>query len=199
MEESEHISAWRKPAYVLAVALVALLGIPLAGCGGGERQDANAPSGTWSVLVEEWKFPKRQFLGTPTDFVLKIRNTDTRDIPDLIVTIDGLRMKVDQVGAASEVRPIWLTKDVDYSNVTPYNSQLASSYDLGPLAAGDVKTYSVNLTPLRRGNHEVSYSLAGDLFGKAKITDENDEPAADSRTIAIDPTPQFDDSFFDDN
>jgi hypothetical protein len=55
----------------------------------------------------------------------------------------------------------------------------------------------VNLTPLRRGNHKVSYSLAGDLFGKAEITDNNGEAAIDSRTIAIDPTPQFDDKFFD--
>jgi hypothetical protein len=151
------------------------------------------------VLVEEWKFPKRQFLGTPTNFTLRVRNTDTRDIPQLIVTIDGLRTEVKQVGAASEVRPIWLTQEVDYANVTPYNSALASSYNLGTLAAGDVKTYTVKLTPLRRGNHKVSYALAGDLFGKAEIVDPDDAPAEDSRTVAIDPTPQFDDKFFDEN
>lgn len=199
MEESEHISAWRKPVYLLALALVALLAIPLAGCGSGQSQSAKAPSGTWSVLVEEWKFPKRQYLGTPTDFILKVRNTDTRDIPQLIVTIDGLRTEVTQVGAASEVRPIWLVQDVDYANVTPYNSPLAGSYNLGTLAAGAIKTYTVNLTPLRRGDHEVSYKLAGDLFGDAKIVDADDAPAEDSRTVAVDPTPQFDESFFKDN
>jgi hypothetical protein len=179
--------------------LVALLAIPLAGCGSGERQDADTQGGTWSVLVEDWKFPKRQYLGTPTDFTLKVRNTDTRDIPELIVTIDGLRTEVKQVGAASETRPIWLTRDVNYANVTPYNSQLASSYNLGPLPAGEVKSYTVNLPPLRRGNHEVSYTLAGDLFGKAKIEDDDGNAATASRTVAIDPTPQFDDSFFEDN
>jgi hypothetical protein len=179
--------------------LVTLLAIPLAGCGSSQRQDANAPSGTWSVIVEEWKFPKRQYLGTPTDFTMRIRNTDTRDVPQLIVTIDGLRTVVKQVGAASEVRPIWLTQDVNYANVTPYNSAVATSYNLGPLAAGDVKTYTVKLTPLRRGDHKVSYTLAGDLYGKAKLVDENNDPATDSRTVAIDPTPQFDKSFFEDN
>jgi hypothetical protein len=104
VEESEQISAWRKPVYALVATLVVALALPLAGCGSGERQDANAPSGTWTVLVEEWKFPKRQYLGTPTDFVLKVRNTDTRDIPQLILTIDGLRAEVKQVGAASETR-----------------------------------------------------------------------------------------------
>jgi hypothetical protein len=196
VEESEHISAWRKPAYALVVAIVVALAIPLAGCGGGERQDANAPSGKWSVLVEEWKFPKRQFLGTPTDFVLRVRNTDTRAIPQLVVTINGLRTTVKQEGAASLVRPIWLTQDVDYADVTPYNSSLASSFNVGPLAAGAVKTYKVALTPLRRGEHEVGYSLAAGLFGKATIVDDNDAPVKGSRSVAIDPTPQFDKKFF---
>lgn len=198
MEESEQISAWRKPARALVVALLVAIAIPLAGCGGGEPQDANAPSGSWSVVVEEWKFPKRQFLGTPTDFVLKVRNTDTTAIPQLIVTVEGLRMRVKQVGAASEIRPIWLTSEVDYAQTTPYNSALASSFNLGPLEAGAVKTYRLDLTPLRRGTHEVGYKLAGDLFGKAEIVNGDDEPAADTRTVAIDPTPQFDDKFFDD-
>jgi hypothetical protein len=185
--------------HALALALVVLVAIPLAGCGGGKEQSADAPSGTWTVLVEEWKFPKRQYLGTPTDFVLRIRNTDTREIPQLIVTIDGLRTRVEQVGAASEVRPIWLPQDVDYANVTPYNSTLASSFNMGPLAAGDVKTYKVTLSPLRRGDHKVGYSLAPDLFGDNKIVDSDDQPAKDTRTVAIDPTPQFDDKFFEDN
>ncbi|MBI2692252.1 MAG: hypothetical protein HYX29_09960 [Solirubrobacterales bacterium] len=187
------------PAHSLVVALLVAVAITLAGCGGGEAQNSNAQSGSWSVTVEEWKFPKRQFLGTPTDFVLKIRNTDTTAIPQLIVTIEGLRMRVKQIGAASEVRPIWLTSEVDYAQTTPYNSALSSSFNLGPLAAGAVKTYKLDVTPLRRGTHEVGYKLAGDLFGKAEILDGNDAPAADTRMIAIDPTPQFDKKFFNEN
>jgi hypothetical protein len=199
VEESEQISAWRKPARALVVALLVAVAIPFAGCGSGERQDKDAPSGSWSVVVEEWKFPRRQYLGTPTDFVLKIRNTDTTAIPQLIVIIDGLRTRVKQVGAASEVRPIWLTSEVNYAETTPYNSTLASSFNLGTLPAGETKTYRIDLTPLRRGTHEVGYKLAGDLFGKAEIFDGNDQPAEDTRTVAIDPTPQFDDEFFDEN
>lgn len=198
MEESEQISAWRKPARALVVALLVAIAIPFAGCGSGEAQDANATNGSWSVEVEEWKFPKRQFLGTPTDFVLKIRNTDTTAIPQLILTIEGLRMRVKQVGAASEIRPIWLTSEVNYAQTTPYNSALSSSFNLGTLAAGATKTYKLDLTPLRRGSHEVGYKLAGDLFGKAEIFDANDAPATDTRTVAIDPTPQFDEEFFND-
>jgi hypothetical protein len=174
--------------------------LSLAGCGSGQRQDADAKGGSWKVIVEQWKFPKRQYLGTPTDFVLTVRNVDTEAIPQLIVTIAGLRTRVVQPSGASQIRPVWLTSDVDYAQFTAYNSALASSFNLGPLDAGAVKTYKVNLTPLRRGSHLVGYELAGDLYGKAKIyNSEDDSPAIATRRIAIDPTPQFDDKFFDDN
>ena len=57
----------------------------------------------------------------------------------------------------------------------------------------------VVLAPLRRGEHEVTYSLAPDLFGDNKIVNADDEtPAKDSRIIAIDPTPEFDRELFED-
>jgi hypothetical protein len=178
--------------------MAAVVVFSIAGCGASQRQDADAKSGTWKVIVEEWKFPKTQYLGTPTSFEIRVRNVDSEAIPQLILTIAGLKTRVSQPGAASQVRPVWLTSEVNYAQSTPYNSPLASSFDLGPLDAGDVATYKVKLTPLRRGSHRVGYSLAGDLFGKAKIVNnEDDSPAAEMRTIAIDPTPQFDEKFFD--
>jgi hypothetical protein len=198
VEGTEQKFATRGWVRVLAAAIAAVALLSLAGCGPNQRQDADAKSGTWKVIVEEWKFPKTQYLGTPTSFELRVRNTDSEAIPQLILTIAGLKTRVYQPGAASEVRPIWLTSEVNYAQSTAYNSPLATSFDLGPLEAGDVTTYTVKLTPLRRGSHEVGYSLAGDLFGNAKIVNnEDDSPAADARTIAIDATPQFDDKFFD--
>ncbi|MBJ7459820.1 MAG: hypothetical protein JHD02_11565 [Thermoleophilaceae bacterium] len=180
------------------MALVVAVAISVAGCGRSERQDKDAPSGTWTVAVEEWSFPKRQFLGTPTEFVLKIRNTDSRAIPQLIATIEGLNMRVKQVGAASEIRPIWLTSENNYAQFTAYNAPLASSFNLGLLDPGDTKTYTVTLSPLRRGTHEVGYRLAPSLLGDGKIVEGADNtPAEDQRTVVIDATPQFDDSFFD--
>jgi hypothetical protein len=183
------------------LALVLLLAVLVAGCGGGgQRQDAGAPSGTWRVAVEQWKFPKRQYLGTPTQFKLSIRNTDRREIPQLIVTIGGLSTRVVQPNAASTIRPVWLPpKEPNYANVTPYNSPLARSYNLGPVAPGELKSFSVELTPLRRGSHTVTYKLSPDLFGDNRAVNSADGgPASDSRVIAIDPTPQFDKSFFAD-
>lgn len=179
----------------MALALTLALG----GCGGGERQDANAPSGTWKVSVLEWHFPKDQPLGTPQNFTIKVRNDDSKTIPQLILTIDGLKRVVYQPGAASDVRPNWLPKDVQYATVTPYNSPLALSYDLGALDPGAVRTYTINLSPLRRGTHKVGYRLAPALFGDNKIVNSSDgSDATATREVTINPTPVFDEKTFKD-
>lgn len=199
MEETEHIYWGRRSERVAAIALALVIALVLSGCGGGKRQDANAPSGNWKVTVLDWKFAVHQPLGTPQPFVIQVRNDDTRTIPNLVVTIGGLKTIVYQPGAASTVRPIWLTQDVDYANSTPYNSQLSQSFNMGPLDPGDVQTYSVMLTPLRRGEHEVSYTLHPDLFGSGQVVNESDGmSASETRTVAIDPTPVFDEKLFED-
>lgn len=169
----------------------------LAGCGGDERQDAEAPTGSWTVEIVKWSFPERQPLGRPVNFVLTIRNDDQRDIPSVILTIAGMKQFVEQGNAATNTRPVWLPNDVNYSDVTPYNSALAQSFNLGPLQAGRFKRYVLPLTPLRRGEHRIGYSLAPSLYGDAKIVKADGNPAADTRIVAIDPTPDFDRSVFD--
>jgi hypothetical protein len=184
----------RGVAVVLACLAVAVL---IAGCG-GKRQDANGSSGTWKVSVLRWKFPPRQPLGKPVEFKLRVRNNDSRDIPQLIVTVTGLQAQVSQPGAASTIRPIWLPDDVNYANVTPYNAALSKSYNLGKLAAGATTTFSLPLTPLRRGTHTVGYKLSPDLFGDGKLVFSlRGGPAQATRTVAIDPTPTFAKKFLD--
>lgn len=198
MEGPEHIRRAGTPLRLAMLALTLTVAMMLAGCG-GSRQDADAPSGKWEVSVLEWKFAKKQPLGTPQNFELKVRNEDSRAIPELILTISGLKTVVYQPGAASDVRPIWLPKDVDYGVVTPYNSPLQMSFNLGPLDPGAIETYTLNLTPLRRGSHEVGYRLSPSLFGDGTIVNADDgSEAAATRTVAIDPTPVFDEKTFKD-
>lgn len=209
MEETLDTSTARKPAgagrlarcarprFAVALTLAVACAFALSACG-GQEQNADAETGTWQASVLEWNFPKEQPLGTPVDFELKIRNDDERAIPEVVVTISGLKTKVQQPGAASEVRPVWLPNEVNYADVTPYNAALATTYNLGSLASGDTKTYKLPLTPLRRGEHQVGYTLAAGLYGGARIVGDDDQTLADNRIVAIDPTPKFDRSFFDD-
>lgn len=181
------------------IALVALCMLVASGCGGGASQNSGAPEGTWKVTVVDWKFAKLQPLGTPEEFVIQVRNDDTRQIPSLILTVSGLKTVVYQPNAASDVRPIWLLKEADYAHFTPYNSPTSTSFNLGPLDAGDTATYAVTLTPLRRGSHEVGYRLAPALFGDNSIVNAADGSKAEAtRTVVIDPTPVMDQSIFKD-
>ena len=180
---------------VLAAAVVAcVLAVTLAGCG-GKRQDAGVKAATYKVKTL-WRFPSRQPLGKPQRFVLIVRNVDSQDIPDLAVTVRGLRMFVQQQNTASNVRPVWLFDRVTYGDVTPNQSSTSNTFALGPLPAGQEKVYVLPLTPLRRGAHPIGYQLNGDLTGTVKLEFENGDPAADMKTVAIDPTPVFDESVF---
>lgn len=188
---------WARAGRATLLLAVVFSVLALTGCGGDERQDVDAPTGTWTVEVINWKFPERQPLGRPVNFVLTVRNDDQRDIPSLILTIAGMKQFVEQGNAATTTRPVWIPNEINYADVTPYNSALAQSFDLGPLPAGDFKRYVLPLTPLRRGEHRIGYSLNAGLYGDARIVNADETPAADTRIIAIDPTPDFDRSVFD--
>lgn len=186
---------WKTTLAALAAAVAVLA---LAGCGdSGERQNANSPTGTWKVAIEEWKFPTRQPLGRPATMKIVVRNIDTRDIPAVVFTVGGLRTPVQQKGSATRTRPIWIVNETRQGDQTPYNSLTKSSFTTGPLQTGETRTFELPLTPLRRGEHVVSYSLAASLSNGAKLETVDGDPAAGSRTVAIDPTPDFDESAFD--
>lgn len=182
----------------LAAVVATIAAFAFAGCGeSGERQDANTPDGQWKVAVEKWEFPKRQPLGRPVTMKIVVRNIDTEEIPSVVFTIGGIREPVKQQDSATRTRPVWIINETRGGDQTPYNSLTKSSYKTGPLASGDVRTFELPLTPLRRGEHVVSYTLNASLFKGGQLKTVDGDPAAGSRTIAIDPTPDFDESVFD--
>jgi hypothetical protein len=180
---------------VLACLTALLSAFVLAGCG-DKSSDEGDVKGTFTVKAA-WKFPKVQTLGKPLRFVVAVRNVDTRDIPQLIITVNGLSTFVKQPNTAVKTRPVWIPNVENYADVTPNSTATGSSFSLGPLPAGDFHTYVLPLTPIRRGVHPISYSLAPDLSGSAKVEFEGGGMAAERRVIRIDPTPVFDESVFD--
>ena len=103
----------------------ALAALALAGCGGGARQDASEPTGNFPVAVTTATFPGSQRLSEHTHLVLAVRNTGSKTIPNVAVTIcnvtcsypappgegtDAAAFANDrqQTGLANPSRPIWV-------------------------------------------------------------------------------------------
>ena len=75
--------------------------LALGACGGGERQDAGAPSGAFRVDVTRASFPARQGLAEAATLRLDVRNTGRRAVPDLAVTVETARVGAGRRRAAA--------------------------------------------------------------------------------------------------
>jgi hypothetical protein len=97
----------------------------LAACGGGQRQDAQEPSGHFKVDVTTASFPAAQRLSEHTHLVLAIRNDSGKTIPDIAVTIcnvtcaypappgegtsaTAFSQNLQMPGLAHPSRPVWV-------------------------------------------------------------------------------------------
>jgi hypothetical protein len=104
-----------------AVSLLAFGAIAssIAGCGGGERQDVNEPSGNFPVEVTAAKFPLDQRLAETSDLQLEVKNSGDKPVPDLAVTIytgdqkasGSFETRSDQPGLADPNRPVWILEN----------------------------------------------------------------------------------------
>jgi hypothetical protein len=78
------VSRWRVSCTIVAGLSASLA---LAACGGGTRQDAAEPQANFPVTVVKQSFPPSQTLSQHTHMVLVVRNTGSKPIPDLAVTV----------------------------------------------------------------------------------------------------------------
>ena len=88
------------------IGTVALAGLVfLAGCGGGERQDANEPDGNYKVEVTRLSFPKQQRLAQVSELVVGVRNAGEETIPNVAVTVHGFNYDAASGEGARAVGP----------------------------------------------------------------------------------------------
>jgi hypothetical protein len=97
----------------------------LAACGGGQRQDAQEPSGNFKVQVTAASFPSSQRLSEHTHLVLAVHNVSGRTLPDVAVTICNVTCaypappgegtsaaafseNLQMAGLAHPSRPVWV-------------------------------------------------------------------------------------------
>lgn len=76
----------------------AVAALALAGCGDGERQDANETAGTSTVAVTEASFPAEQRLAKQSQMRIAVKNTGGEALRDVAVTIDSFSRRAEQRG-----------------------------------------------------------------------------------------------------
>ncbi|GAC1583228.1 MAG: hypothetical protein NVS3B18_16430 [Candidatus Dormibacteria bacterium] len=159
----------------------ALAAAVLAGCGGGTRQDAHEASGTYKVQVVSASFPAKQHVSQPVQMDIVVRNAGSSTIPDLAVTVDSFNRRTDSPTAADPTRPIWIVDSAPSGGDSAYNNTWA----LGPLAAGQSRTFSWRVTAVDAGRFNIKYSIAAGLNGKAVAQLEDGSAPQGNWAVAI--------------
>ena len=164
-------------------ALAGVAAAALAGCGGGEsaRQDADEPSGTWTVDVVEAEFPSSQRLSQEATMRIRVRNREDRALPNVAVTVDSFSQRSEQAGLADPERPIWIIDDGPRGGVTAYTNTWA----LGRMGPGQTKTFEWKVTPVEAGEYRVKYRVAAGLDGKAKARLAGGEVPAGTFNVSV--------------
>ena len=182
----------------------------LAACGGGERQDADEPSGDFPVSIVTSQFPTRQRLAQTSFLRLGVRNSGDRTIPDLAITIivdpNAIRpfsIRDKQANLAASDRPVWILEN-DYPKLVSKGESLAEldkaptagagtanakTFAFGPLGPGDEVEAAWKVTPVRAGDFTVHYRVDAGLGGRAKAVTSDDSPPIGEFAVRISATP----------
>jgi hypothetical protein len=182
--------------------------------GGGERQDANEPSGNFPVKVAKAKFPDRQRLVETSNLQLKVDNVGDETIPNLAVTIytgageakagevKGRRpfdVRLNQPELADPNRPVWVLEHRYPRVITPgvtlktiakapragAEAAQTNTFQFGAVRSGESKNIVWRVTPVRAGTYTVHYEVAAGLTGKAKAVTPDGRPVKGKFVVTI--------------
>jgi hypothetical protein len=161
---------------IVALLAVSAVSAVVAGCG-GQRQDANAPSGEFDVAVTAASFPARQRIAAPATLRLEVANRGDRVVPNLAVTVEtaprragdapvAFAQAADDPALADGRRPVWIVDQGPAGGDSAYTNTWA----VGPLGAGRTRTVEWKLTAVQAGRYTVAWRLAPALAGAAELT-----------------------------
>jgi hypothetical protein len=134
---------------------------------GGERQDANEPSGNFKVEVLKHSFPAKQKLAKRSVMEIQVKNVDSKTIPDISVTVNSFNRREDNPQLADASRPTFIVNTGPEGGGTANGDTSA----LGPLAPGQTKTFKWDVTAVHAGPYKISYEISAGLYGKAHAID----------------------------
>jgi hypothetical protein len=143
---------------------LACVGLLASGCGGGKRQDADEPEGSYKVQVVRARFPDKQSLAKRSHMVISVKNVDSRTIPNIAVTVKDFDQRANDPNLADPRRPVFVVNRTPRGGDTSYVGTSA----LGALKPGDVATFDWDVTAVVAGPYKISYAVSAGLAGKAR-------------------------------
>ncbi len=181
----------RRPLALLFLSLAML-----SGCGGGESQDANETEGTFRVDVTDASFPAKQSISGQETMRIRVRNPGDEALPNVAVTVEtkGARpgdgpvafaQSSDDSRLADPNRPVWVLDVEPRGGASAY----ANTWTLGPLPAGQSRTFEWKLTPVEAGTYSIAYRVAPGLDGKARLAAGSKARGTFDVTVSDEPVP----------
>jgi hypothetical protein len=166
-----------------------------AGCG-GSRQDADEPSGEFTLSVLKASFPEKQSTAQQSTMRLQVRNTDDRQLPNVAVTIEtapGVKGAAptafgqagDDTRLADANSPVWIVDRGPEGGDSAYTN----TWSFGPMFPGETKDFVWRLTAVKPGDYTLRYSVSPGLAGKAKLAKGQKSSGTLHVTISNEPVP----------
>jgi hypothetical protein len=181
--------------------VLALSAVLASGCGGGTRQSAGEPTRSFEMKVVRASFPAKQAVARPTKLELQVRNTGSRTVPNVAVTLDSLAYTEKFAELAANKRPIWAVEQgpgaiakppVESQEVSPPGggqTAYVNTWALGPLAPGKTQTFRWLVVPVKPGAHTVTFTVAAGLAGRALARLASGAPVQGRLAVTVAPAP----------
>jgi hypothetical protein len=170
-----------------------VLAVLAAGCGGGERQDADEPSGEFKVEVVSASFPKSQHIAEPVELKLRVRNADDQTLRNVAVTVEtraegtnaatAFGQRSSGGGLADSDRPVWILDEASAGDTADVNT-----WSAGTLGPGETRDLTWRLVATKAGRYTIGYRVAPGLTGRATAARGNTSGSFDV-TIDDEPVP----------
>src|SRR4051795_3265797 len=157
-------------AAALASALLA------TGCGGGPRQDASEPKGSYRLEVAGAKCPASQSIAESATMSISVRNADSKAAPNVAVTVEtapktpgqgtsAFGQREDDPRLSDPDRPVWVVDEGPKGG----DSAATNTWALGPLKAGQTKEFRWKVTAVEPGSYTIRYRISPGLEGRARL------------------------------
>jgi hypothetical protein len=157
---------------------VAALGA--VGCGGA-AQDAHEPSGTFDVSVVKSSFPSKQHVAESETMAISVKNTGTKTVPDVAVTVDSFSAKSEEPNLADPQRAVWIIDTSPPGGDTAY----VNTWAVGALKPGQTRKFVWHVTAVKAGTHTLKWRVAAGLNGKAQARSGGDQVPQGQFTVDV--------------